>query len=75
MNHDDSHNPGPVNRWNILVTVAVIAVVAVSAWLPGCGDEQQDTGTTRPGVTKTGGFESSVPVSVPAGPSYTVMED
>lgn len=75
MKRDDSHSLGPVSRWNLLATIAMIAVVAVSAWLPGCGGEDQDTGTTPPAITRTDGFETSVPISVPVGPGYTVMEE
>lgn len=75
MNHDDTHSLGPVSRWNVLATLAIIAIVAVSAWLPGCGGDEQDTGTTPPAETRTGGFQSTVPISVPVGPGYTVMDD
>lgn len=76
MPPEDSHNIGPISGWNMLATVVIIAVVAMSAWLPGCGSDNggQET-TTTPAVTSTGGFDSSVPVSVPIGPAYTVMEE
>ncbi len=77
MDRHDNYNIGPVSGWNLLVTIAVIAVVAVSAWLPGCGDDEgeQGTSTSAPTVTQTGGFDTTLPISVPAGPGYTVIGD